>query len=679
MEFVHPERLWFLFFLLIPIVIHLFHFRKRKTLYFSSLRFIQFLEKEQQSTRKLKHILVLLCRLFALAALIFAFAQPQIKNGAGQQSGKPALLIYLDNSFSMSAIGTEGNLLSEGRELAKRMLQKVSPDTRVLTCSNQLNNSEQRFQTKAEALRYLDNLDIYALSRSLDDVITLQQRQIKKYQEQKEKLGQIRQVFISDFQQTQGKLSAQKPQTNQAFFAYQLKAQQNQNAFIYSIWFAKPTQHYQTEQMLMVRVQNFGAQAKKRLELNVKIGKIKRTMFMQIAANGSQVASFPYTEINKGYVLGQAQINDQQIHFDDTWHFSYEVPERTNIYLIEEANASPNVAKAYAVEERYTVQTTVPGEVASNTLAAADLIVLNGLNEISSGLQDELLTAQQNGQRILIIPGEDISFNDYNPLLRALFLSELGPAQSNALNLQRINDEDPFFSGVFEKKQERLNVPLVKKAYAVKNQAQSSATPLLLTRSGQALFMRANTTAFLWTTALQTSFGSLVNQSLFPTILLRCAEFASKRYPEYAILGKDAQIKVRAEYEEEAPLRLISAETEFIAQYVGAPNNLRIQIGGMAALERLKAGIYELKGSETLAQLALNYNRTESKLELLTETRLLELLEANGIKNCNFNQIKEGQSLTDVELKDNKSYWRLFLVFGLIFLLVELSLLKWWK
>ena len=89
--------------------------------------------------------------------------------------------------------------------------------------------------------------------------------------------------------------------------------------------------------------------------------------------------------------------------------------------------------------------------------------------------------------------------------------------------------------------------------------------------------------------------------------------------------------------------------------------------------------IYELKGSETLAQLALNYNRSESKLELLTETALLELLEANGIKNCNFNQIKEGQSLTDVELKDNKSYWRLFLVFGLIFLLAELSLLKWWK
>ena len=679
MEFVHPERLWFLFLLLIPIVIHLFHFRKRKTLYFSSLRFIQFLEKEQQSTRKLKHLLVLLTRLLALCAIIFAFAQPQAPKSASVNAGKPALVIYLDNSFSMSDIGTEGSLFSEGRELAKRMLGQVKPDTRVLICSNQLNHSEQRFQSKAEALRYLDKLDIYAISRSLDDVLTWQQRQIDRHQIQKEKLGQIQQIFISDFQQSQAKLNAQKPQANQSFYAYQLKAQQIQNAYIDSIWFAKPTHQRQTEQTLMVRVQNFGDQAKKRLELQVKIGKLKRTMFMQIGANNSQTASFPYNETNKGFVQGQVQINDQQIHFDDTWYFSYEVPERTNIYLIEEANSSPNVARAYAVEARYNVQTTTPGEVASNTLAEADLIVLNGLDEISSGLRDELSTAHQNGQRILIIPGENIRQNEYQPLLAALSLPALGPIQTTALNLQRINDEDPFFKGVFEKKQERLNVPLVKKAYSIQNQAQSSATPLLITRSGQALFLRANNTAFLFTTALQNSFGSLVNQSLFPTILLRCGEYASERYPAYAILGKDAQIKVRAKHQEEAPLRFVSEQTEFIAQYSASPNQLRIQIGGSAALERLKAGIYALKSTDVLAQLALNNNRSESKLELLDQTALLELLETNGLKNCTFNQIKEGQSLTAIQLEDTQSYWRYFLVFGLLCLLAELSLLKWWK
>lgn len=679
MEFVHPERLWFLFLLLIPVVIHLFHFRKRKTLYFSSLRFIQFLEKEQQSTRKLKHLLVLISRMLALATLILAFAQPQKKSENGALNGKPALLIYLDNSFSMNALGSEGSLLSEGRELAKRMLQKVAPDTRVLICSNQMHHTEQRFQSKAEALRYLDQIESYPLARSLDEVLSWQQAQLKKHQEQKEKLGQIQQVFISDFQKTQAKLNTQRPTANQSFFAYQLKAQQNQNAYIDSIWFAKPTHHLKTEQTLMVRVQNFGEQAKKRLELSVKIGKIKRTMFMQIGAGQSEIASFPYTEINQSYVAGQAQINDQQIHFDDTWYFSYEVPKQTNIYLIEEPTSSPNVARAFAVEEQYVVQKTAPGSVASSTLATADLIVLNGLNEIPSGLSSELIEAQQNGQRILIIPGEEILLSDYNNLLRALHLAELGGIQTNGLQLQRIADDDPFFKGVFEKKQDKLNVALLKKAYSVKNSAANSATPLLVTRSGQALFMRSNTTAFLWTAALQPSFGSIVNQALFPTILLRCAEFASKRFPEFAVLGKDAQIKLRANYENEAPLRFVSAQTEFIAQTSATANNLRVQIGGMAALERLKAGIYELKSTETLAQIGLNYNRSESVLAAAEQNELNDLFEANGIKNCTFNQIKDGQSLTAVELKDKQSYWRLFLVLSLLFLLTELSLLKWWK
>jgi len=288
-------------------------------------------------------------------------------------------------------------------------------------------------------------------------------------------------------------------------------------------------------------------------------------------------------------------------------------------------------------------------------------------------------TSYQNGQRILVIPGDDITFNDYNPLLRALSLPELGSSQTNGLNLQRINDDDPFFRGVFEKKQERLNVSLVKKAYSVKNQTQSSATPLLILRSGQALFMRANAHSFLWTCALQPAFGSMVNQSLFPTILLRCGEFASERFPAYATLGQDAQIKVRATHQEESPLRLSAASSEFIAQYIASPNMLRIQIGGSAALERLKAGIYELRGAELIAKLALNNNRSESRLELLTEAALLELLEANDIKNCTFNQIKEGQSLTAIQLDDTTSFWRYFLIFGLICLLIELSLLKWWK
>jgi hypothetical protein len=132
--------------------------------------------------------------LLAVSAIVFAFAQPQSNSGGSKKNGKNAVLIYLDNSFSMSAIGTEGTLFSEGRELAKRIITKLQPDTRVLVCSNLLQNEEQRFVSKAAALSYVDQLELYALPRSLNTIFDWQQQSIKQHQIQHEKLGQIQQI-----------------------------------------------------------------------------------------------------------------------------------------------------------------------------------------------------------------------------------------------------------------------------------------------------------------------------------------------------------------------------------------------------------------------------------------------------------------------------------------------------
>ena len=94
MKFVYPEFLWSLFALAIPIIIHLFNFRRYKTLYFSSLKFIKQVDQQTKSTKKLKHLLLLFLRLFALACLIFAFAQPFIPvESSSESGGKPGLAI----------------------------------------------------------------------------------------------------------------------------------------------------------------------------------------------------------------------------------------------------------------------------------------------------------------------------------------------------------------------------------------------------------------------------------------------------------------------------------------------------------------------------------------------------------------------------------------------------------
>ena len=76
MQFKHPELLYALFALLIPIIIHLFQLRKFKKEAFTNVAFLKKVTSQTRKSSQIKKWLTLITRLFLLACLIFAFAQP---------------------------------------------------------------------------------------------------------------------------------------------------------------------------------------------------------------------------------------------------------------------------------------------------------------------------------------------------------------------------------------------------------------------------------------------------------------------------------------------------------------------------------------------------------------------------------------------------------------------------
>ncbi len=101
MKFLYPEFLYGLITLAIPVIIHLFNFRKSKKIYFSSTRFLQSVKKSTSKKLKLKHYLILASRMLFLTFLVFAFAQPYLP-GLDKNPQAESVYIYLDNSLSMS-------------------------------------------------------------------------------------------------------------------------------------------------------------------------------------------------------------------------------------------------------------------------------------------------------------------------------------------------------------------------------------------------------------------------------------------------------------------------------------------------------------------------------------------------------------------------------------------------
>ena len=110
MQFKHPELLYALFLLLIPFIVHLFQLRKFQKEAFTNVAFLKEVTQQTRKSSQLKKWLTLLTRLLLLAAIIFAFAQPFIAKTNTFNTEKETV-IYLDNSFSMQAKGTQGELL----------------------------------------------------------------------------------------------------------------------------------------------------------------------------------------------------------------------------------------------------------------------------------------------------------------------------------------------------------------------------------------------------------------------------------------------------------------------------------------------------------------------------------------------------------------------------------------
>src|ERR1700750_1697005 len=99
MHFLYPAFLFALLSLAIPVLIHLFNFRRYQKVYFSNVQFLKEIQEQQSSRRNLKERLILAARLLALFFLVLAFAKPFIPGPqAAHRGSQRTVSVFVDNS-----------------------------------------------------------------------------------------------------------------------------------------------------------------------------------------------------------------------------------------------------------------------------------------------------------------------------------------------------------------------------------------------------------------------------------------------------------------------------------------------------------------------------------------------------------------------------------------------------
>ena len=251
MSFTYPAFLFALSAIAIPIIIHLFNFRKFKTVYFSNVLFLKEVKQETQAKSKLKHLLVLATRILAITFLVLAFAQPFIpRENSKVVIGDKAISIFIDNSFSMDAINKNGTLLDEAKKRALEIASAYKPTDRFQLLTNDFEGKHQRLVNKEEFIELLDEVKISPATRSISEIAS---RQMDVLQDAgKNKISFI----VSDFQKSIVNLSQLKNDTTVHFEFVPLIAAEKSNVYIDTCWFESPVRQYNQVERLHVRIKN---------------------------------------------------------------------------------------------------------------------------------------------------------------------------------------------------------------------------------------------------------------------------------------------------------------------------------------------------------------------------------------------------------------------------------------
>lgn len=684
MMFVYPAFIWALAAVTIPIIIHLFNFRRYKKVYFTNVRFLKELQHQSKSRSRLLEILVLIARCLAIACLVLAFCQPVIvsdKNAAITNTGAKAISIYIDNSFSMENVNKQGPLLEIAKTKAKEIIKAFGNGDKFQIITNDFEGKHQRFNSKEDAINVVDEVKISSAVRLFSDVLKRQNEFLSSSALTNKKV-----YVLSDAQQTTFDLAEIKNDTNVKITIVPLKANEINNIYIDSCWFETPLQQKGFIQKLHAKIVNYG-------NTNLEIGSAKLFLNKQqiaissfsIEANSKQEIQFTFECKNEGANYGSIKIEDFPITFDDELFFAFNSKVNAAVCLIngKEQTLDNSLATLFKGDSLFKINSFLEQGIDFSAFKTSDVVILNQLAEISSGLMAELLKFSERGGSLVFIPSQNANIISYNQGFNMVQLPNLVALDSSNLKIDKIELASKFYAGVFEKVNDRLNLPLVNKHFKLlKTNSIDFETILMLQNSDPLLGVakRNNSEIYLFTSPLNEKCTNFSKHALFvPTIYQICFN-SIKSVPLFYPVSSNIVITIKNDITsvDQAPhIKQVNGNLDVIPESRIVNNALSLYTQRQINLP----GHFEVERNKViLLPLAFNYSRKESNLLCLSNEQLLKTIEDKSFKNITLVEETSGDIGSQIlQGAEGKKLWKIFIILTLLFIAIEIALLRFLK
>jgi hypothetical protein len=682
MHFINP---WFLFGFLaigIPIAIHLFNFRRYKKVFFTNVRFIKEVKQETRKQSQLRHLIVLLLRILAITALVFAFAQPFIplSDRAVNPKAVNYISIYVDNSFSMQAEGNGGTLLDEAKTKATGIASAYKTSDYYQLVTNDFEAKHRLFVNRDELGGFLGEVETGPVTRSLPDVVA----------RQKESFGQAgtgsRLVYLlSDFQKNTTHLDQLRTDTTTDYFLVPLVANTLTNLYIDSCWFESPVHLVGQKVKLMVRVKNSSVTPVEKVPLTLTLNKSKKAVSsFNVGPNASVDITISYMDNEAGIHNGLLEIIDNPLIYDDKFYFSYDIQAAIPLLCINGGQPSPYLNSLLGSDSAFRFQNVAENSIDYAAFASNNLIILNEVKQISSGLAQELQKFVGGGGNLMVIPASDMDVPNYAAFLSSLGSNTYGPLNKVTQKISFMNLQSNIYNDVFESLPENIDLPQVFSYYTINRSSRSDQEMLLKMQNGDA-FLTSQLCGvgkvYLMAVPLQTQFSNLPKHALFVPTFYKISLLSHAQQKLYYIIGKDEVIDIPSGEDAVSDNVFKVKKTDTDVEIIPGQ---RKTVGRTSLLmhDQIRSdGNYSiLQGKTEVTGVSFNNDRAESNLGCYTPAEIKSIIEKQNLKNVRLIDSKAKPiSQTVTELNQGIKLWKTFILLALLFLAAEVILLRFWK
>ena len=685
MKFLFPSFLFALLAIAIPVIIHLFSFKRHKTVYFSNVDFLKDIKKESKKQSRLKQLLILAARILTIIFLVFAFAQPYIPTNQDERKQPNQLVaVYVDNSFSMNALSEQGQLLEIARNKALEICLAYPSGTKFQLFTNDLKPKHQHVLNKEQFIQQVSEIQA---SPAVVPLSLIYNRFASQHPDLSDNTDKNL-YFISDFQRS---ISDPANFEENNIFSYYLPLEPNEvaNLYIDSCWVEVPAHRLRQEETVYVKIRNSSNQDYQNLPIKLFLNdSLKSITNFSVEAQNDIVAELKYNNNSSGLQLGRLEISDYPFTHDNNWYISYKVDKNLKALAVhnnsEESKEGLEYLTALFENDDYVLLDVMNEQnLQVNRLVDYNTIFLVGLENYSSGFLNELEDVVQNGSSVVLFP-ETSNLPALNNVLSAFGAKRVSGIDSTTQEIAQIEFENDFYDKVFKKQEENPVMPEISGHLRFETPTQTDEADLLTFQNGdKALSQLSFGDGKVWVFSfpLNKENEAFANDILFvPTVYNFVLNSLPRQELSFTVgentfwnIPRNITFNMNSGFEIEnrkTGNKLVPASTI-------SGRKTRLEFGNQITSD----GHYLVENDgNIIAAMAFNFNRKESDLRYFSAMELKEKLIELQLKNAtvveevdrNFSEILE-------EIQNGKQLWKWAVLMALLFILAEVLIARFWK